>query len=381
MKRGPGEGTEGPNKRARGDKLEVRLLIPSKAAGSIIGKGGANIQKLRTDNNAAVRIPDCPGPERVMSVEGDDADTLLAVIEQSLPLMTEEAVSNRRHSTSNSNNSQLEVRLLIHQSIVGGVIGKGGTQIKEIREKSGANIKVYQTAAPQSTDRCVTVYGTVEKISLAVREVFKIVFNTEVRGMDQPYDPINFDGFYANEYGGFGSEMDMRGGYFPPMRDGPGGGRGGMRGGMGGNFGGGPRGGSGGGGGGGMAGGFRGGFRGGFSGGRNQGFGDRSEGFGSAAADFPGINDEGEKQTTQVTIPKDAAGAIIGPGGNRIRRIRTDSRCGISISEVEADSNDRIITITGTANQIQFAQFLLQQAVREHGGPSSQTTGFGNGKF
>ena len=185
MKRGPGEGTEGPNKRARGDKLEVRLLIPSKAAGSIIGKGGANIQKLRTDNNAAVRIPDCPGPERVMSVEGDDADTLLAVIEQSLPLMTEEAVSNRRHSTSNSNNSQLEVRLLIHQSIVGGVIGKGGTQIKEIREKSGANIKVYQTAAPQSTDRCVTVYGTVEKISLAVREVFKIVFNTEVRGMDR----------------------------------------------------------------------------------------------------------------------------------------------------------------------------------------------------
>ncbi len=57
MKRGPGEPEEGPNKRSRSDRFEVRLLIPSKVAGSIIGKGGANIQKLRTDNNATVRIP------------------------------------------------------------------------------------------------------------------------------------------------------------------------------------------------------------------------------------------------------------------------------------------------------------------------------------
>ena len=38
-------------------------------AGSVIGKGGANIQKLRTEYSAGVRIPDCPGPERIMSVQ------------------------------------------------------------------------------------------------------------------------------------------------------------------------------------------------------------------------------------------------------------------------------------------------------------------------
>ena len=35
-----------------------------------------------------------------------------------------------------------ELRLLIHQSIVGGIIGKSGSKIKEIRENTGANIKV-----------------------------------------------------------------------------------------------------------------------------------------------------------------------------------------------------------------------------------------------
>lgn len=377
MKRGPGETGESPNKRPRGDKFEARVIIPSKVAGSLIGKGGANIQKLRSDNNATVRIPDCPGPERVMTIEGEVIDVLLAVIEQSLPLMTDEAVSHRNRQGANTGETQVEVRVLVHQSIVGGIIGKGGSQIKEIREKTGSNIKVYQTAAPQSTDRCVALYGSMEKVILGVKEVFDITFGSELRGHVQPYDPINYDAYYANEYGGYGSEMDGRAGPFPGRGGPAGGGRGGMRGGPGGNFGGpGPMPGFGG---------FRGGRGGGnsgFSGGRNQDFGGgRGSGYGQTAMDFPGINEDGDKESTQVTIPKEAAGAIIGPGGNRVRRIRTESRCSITISEADTGSNERIITITGTATQIQCAQYLLQQAVREHGGPPQQNSSFGGGRF
>ena len=35
-----------------------------------------------------------------------------------------------------------ELRFLIHQSIAGGVIGKGGEKIKEIRQTTGAGVKV-----------------------------------------------------------------------------------------------------------------------------------------------------------------------------------------------------------------------------------------------
>ena len=380
MKRGPVDGAHGgPMKRPRGDKSRVRLMISSRVAGSIIGKGGSNIQKLRTGNNATVRVPDCPGPERVMTVEADDEETIIAVLEQSLPLMSEEAVRARpgRDSSHSSGNreSGLEVRMLVHQSLVGGIIGKSGYKIKEIREASGANIKVYQTCAPQSTERVVSLQGNCEKIILAVREVFKILGENEIKGVEHPYDPINFDGFYGSDYGGYGSENDI-GGFGGGPRGGGGGGQG-MRGGFGGppaGFNGPP-------------GGFRGGRGGGFGGqrgGGGGGFGPEPDFGGFGGKPFGGNldDDSGEKESTQVTIPKDAAGAIIGPGGSRIRKIRSDSRANITIDEAVSGTNERIITINGTQKQIQMAQFLLQQSVREHGsggGPPQQ--GFRGGRF
>ena len=77
--------------------------------------------------------------------------------------------------TPDINSGPQEIRLLIHQSVVGGIIGKGGSKIKEIREESGANIKVYGACAPQSSDRCVVVQGTNEKIVAALHPIMHIV--------------------------------------------------------------------------------------------------------------------------------------------------------------------------------------------------------------
>jgi heterogeneous nuclear ribonucleoprotein K len=230
-------------KRPRGDKFETRLLVPSKVAGSIIGKGGSNIQKLRADNNANVRIPDCPGPERVMTILTSDCESAVKVVEQSLPYMTEDAVRGGPGGAANSSpDAAIELRFLIHQSIVGGIIGRAGFKIKEIRDNSGANIKVYQNCAPQSTDRCVSIQGAADKIAKAAGEVLNVVVMTEIKGPDQQYDPINFDSFYSTEYGGYGSEMETGFGGGPGGAGGRGGRGGGGRGGGGGgrgNFGGG----------------------------------------------------------------------------------------------------------------------------------------------
>ena len=426
MKRGNYEGGPSPgaataaSKRHRGDKFEVRLLVPSKCAGSIIGKGGQNIQKLRTEFNANIRVPDCPGPERVMTIHCDTPEVVGSVLEQTIPLLGEDATA--RNGTNAGVKQEvgsadgLEARLLIHQSIVGGIIGRAGFKIKEIRDSSGANIKVYQTCAPQSTDRCVAVQGALPKIIMALKEVFDIINNTEIKGPDQPYDPINFDGYYACEYGGFGTEQDVYGSGGGPGRNVSGGRGGGVpRGGgrmpsggapqgpMNGGYMGGPgfngpqRGGRGGRGGGGnydenYSGGRFGGHR------QQRGGGDYQVGYnnvdvanytknnsnsnnfnvGGGNADqqnqgappqFNMQEDNGEQETTQVTIPKDMAGAIIGPGGSRIRKIRSDSKANITIDEPVQGSNERIITISGTQRQIQTAQYLLQQSVREHAGP------------
>jgi len=73
-----------------------------------------------------------------------------------------------------------------------------------------------------------------------------------------------------------------------------------------------------------------------------------------------------QSTSTQVSIPKDLAGAIIGKGGSRIRQIRQESGAGITIDEAMPGSNDRIITITGNNEQIQNAQYLLQMSVKQY---------------
>ena len=70
--------------------------------------------------------------------------------------------------------------------------------------------------------------------------------------------------------------------------------------------------------------------------------------------------------TIQVTIPKDLAGSIIGKGGQRIKQICHESGASIKIDEPLEGSEDRIITITGTQDQTQSAQYLLRNSVKQY---------------
>lgn len=364
-----------PQKRSRsGDDITVRLLIPSKAAGSIIGKGGHNITKLRTEYKASVTVPDCPGPERILTISSD-LDTVLQVVNEIIPNVDD--ATGRSGSRGGGGGEDVDLRLLVHQSQAGCIIGKSGFKIKELREKTGARIKIFSNCCPQSTERICQISGRPNTCIDSIREIMELIKTSPIKGMNNPYDPHNYDDFHSQEYGGFG-DQDGKGG-----RGGPGGGMyGGMGGpppmgrggrfgpGVGGNMGPGPRGPRGGmGGPGGMGpvrGGGFGGGRGGFGGNRgNASNGMMSNspmnmGGGNSGGQGPMLG--GGKGSTQVTIPKDLAGAIIGKGGARIRKIRSDSGAGITIDEPLPGSNDRIITITGSPNQIQMAQYLLQQS-------------------
>ncbi|KAK2576771.1 hypothetical protein KPH14_005415 [Odynerus spinipes] len=120
-------GPTSPHKRYRQGDDELRLLIPSKVAGSIIGKGGQNITKLRSQYKASIIVPDCPGPERVLTISSD-LSTVLQVLNEVVPNLEE---NGSRHGSD-----EIDVRMLVHQSQAGCVIGKGGLKIKELREVS-----------------------------------------------------------------------------------------------------------------------------------------------------------------------------------------------------------------------------------------------------
>ena len=211
-----------------------------------------------------------------------------------------------------------EIRLLIQTGAVGAIIGKGGNKIKQIREQSGANVKAYQNCAPQSSDRVVSIKGDRETLIPALRLCLQVIVENGQRGSGMPYDPANFDSFFAHEYGGFGGQagrFGMEGGRGrggvqrgPGRVPAPGGfgrpdgfippigfpsrpmGRGFGQEGFGRDLG------------------FGGG--GGVGGGRGK-FGDAGGRFNSSAGTGLEI-DDGPRETTQVTIPKEVAGAIIG---------------------------------------------------------------------
>ncbi|KAK6312874.1 heterogeneous nuclear ribonucleoprotein K isoform X1 [Coregonus clupeaformis] len=395
------------------DMVELRILLQSKNAGAVIGKGGKNIKSLRTDFNASVSVPDSSGPERILSI-GAEIETVGEILLKIIPTLEE-------YQQYNGMDFDCELRLLIHQSLAGSIIGVKGAKIKELRENTQTNIKLFQECCPQSTDRVVLVSGKSERVVECIKIMLDLIAEAPIKGRTQPYDPNFYDETY--DYGGFTMMFEERGG----------GGAGGGRRPMGGFH---MRGGRGGGGfdrmpsgRGGRGGpmpparreyeemsprrgpppphpgrGGRGGSRGrnlplappqrgggddhysydsyrgsaddrqnsdrrgrpGDRYGDNMGGGgyDNSSSWNSYQSGGRGsYNDMGGPViTTQVTIPKDLAGSIIGKGGQRIKQIRHESGASIKIDEPLEGSEDRIITISGTQDQIQNAQYLLQNS-------------------
>ncbi|XP_078688015.1 heterogeneous nuclear ribonucleoprotein K-like isoform X1 [Branchiostoma floridae x Branchiostoma belcheri] len=438
------------NKRARPPPpVDLRILLQSKNAGAIIGKQGSNIKRLRSEYKATVTVPDCTGPERILTISADlntACDCLLDII----PVLEDYQQHYQQHKDLNFD---CELRMLVHQSQAGCIIGRAGFKIKELREQTEANIKVYSECCPGSTERVVALTGKPEKCIGAIKKIIELLQKAPIKGPNSQYDPFLYDEFYAAEYGGYTSYDDTRGGRGGDRRGGfsgrggsgggprgrggpprgPRGGMSGQRSGMGGSMGhrdhdfhgghggggaSGPRGprmmgsemrsgpppgsrGMGGGGGpppmrnrGGMM------SQGGQGGRPGMGGSDRMGGYGGGGRDFTrddygggsrfgrdrdrdgmggggyggggggfrsgndGFSGGGNINSTQVTIPKELAGSIIGRGGSRIRSIRERSEAQIKIDEPLPGSTDRIITISGNDDQIRNAQFLLQNSVR-----------------
>uniref|UniRef100_A0A3Q0R897 Heterogeneous nuclear ribonucleoprotein K n=1 Tax=Amphilophus citrinellus TaxID=61819 RepID=A0A3Q0R897_AMPCI len=366
------------------EMVELRILLQSKNAGAVIGKGGKNIKALRTDVSTSILCT-----PNILSISAD-IETVGEILLKIIPTLEE-------YQQYNGMDFDCELRLLIHQSLAGSIIGVKGAKIKELRENTKTSIKLFQECCPQSTDRVVLVGGKTERVVECIKTMLELISEAPIKGRTQPYDPNFYDETY--EYGGFTMMFEERGGGRRPMGGFP------MRGSR-------------------SSHGDRGfdrmpssrGGRGpmppsrrdydemsprrgpppphssrvgrGSSRGRNIPMGHPHRGdrrgrpdrysdsmvsdpllnacssgtsISMGASGRGSYNDMGGPViTTQVTIPKDLAGSIIGKGGQRIKQIRHESGASIKIDEPLEGSEDRIITISGTQDQIQNAQYLLQ---------------------
>jgi heterogeneous nuclear rnp K-like protein 2 len=90
----------------------------------------------------------------------------------------------------------------------------------------------------------------------------------------------------------------------------------------------------------------------------------------SPAHDPYGMAGAATANTQKIAIPTICAGCVIGKGGAVIRDLRAQSGTNISIADADpATLEERVVTLTGTPQGIQTAIFLIRQLVEQYQPP------------
>lgn len=263
------------------------------------------------------------------------------------------------------------LRLLIPHILIGSIIGKGGARIREIQEASGARLNASDSCLPMSSERSLVVMGVADAVHIATYYVGSTLLEQlnerfggpaasayatrsgqpagSIPGGMQvvPYSPMPASGHYgrAENYPRhhdrrshptapapqYGQQYPSHGGApvnpTVPVQ---------------------------------------------YGGGQPQGYGAAPHaaphmaahgqpqphaaphGQQPAQAGMPG-----QPVTQQIYIPNDMVGAIIGKGGQKINEIRQMSGSVIKINEPQDNSNERLVTITGTEECNRMALYML----------------------
>ncbi|MBN3280082.1 HNRPK protein, partial [Polyodon spathula] len=143
------------------EMVELRVLLQSKNAGAVIGKGGKNIKALRTDVSIYYK------------------------------LYTKE--------------SNFVLLLCFFFKFIFNVCVSFISSLTNTQ----TTIKLFQECCPHSTDRVVLVGGKPDRVVECIKVILELISESPIKGRAQPYDPNFYDETY--DYGGFTMMYDDRG--------------------------------------------------------------------------------------------------------------------------------------------------------------------------
>mmetsp|Transcript_12097 Transcript_12097/g.33995 ORF Transcript_12097/g.33995 Transcript_12097/m.33995 type:complete len:550 (+) Transcript_12097:172-1821(+) len=257
--------------------ITFRVLVPSARAGTIIGRGGEVIKKLRDETGAKVNMANsvdgCDWRVVELTSSEDGMAPYCAALEAVMRCMYLLNIEEATHGDSS-------IKLLVANGDMGAVLGKGGKTITALRQESGAVIRVGKETPPgvaQPDDEVVDVEGKLYSVESALRGICTCLRNGIVA---------------RNRAAGSGG-----GGGFHAAA-GPG---------------------------------------------------------GTAVA-----VSSGPQETLRIHIRNDQVGGVIGKAGANISQIRQISGARVQIRDQEGADGNKEIEITGTMQECQAAQNLVQ---------------------
>ncbi|KIX06107.1 uncharacterized protein Z518_04081 [Rhinocladiella mackenziei CBS 650.93] len=144
--------------------IHIRAVISSAEAATCIGKGGENVTQIRRLSGAKCTVSDYSrgAVERILTVSGaqDAVAKAFGLIIRTLNNEPLEAPSTAQSKT-------YPLRLLIPHILIGSIIGKSGVRIREIQEASGARLNASDSCLPLSTERSLVVLGVADAVHIA----------------------------------------------------------------------------------------------------------------------------------------------------------------------------------------------------------------------
>ncbi|KAJ5826090.1 hypothetical protein N7474_003228 [Penicillium riverlandense] len=144
--------------------VHIRAVISSPEAATVIGKGGENVSQIRRLSGAKCTVSDYSrgAVERILTVSGpqDAVAKAFGLIIRTLNTEPLDAPSTAQSKT-------YPLRLLMPHILIGSIIGKGGSRIREIQEASGARLNASDACLPLSTERSLVILGVADAVHIA----------------------------------------------------------------------------------------------------------------------------------------------------------------------------------------------------------------------
>ncbi|KAM7277592.1 hypothetical protein ACFE04_004726 [Oxalis oulophora] len=120
----------------------VRVVCPEEKVGSIIGIGGAIVRSIQQDTGCEIKVVDevFDAENRIIAISGPvhPGDRISAVQDAVFRVLTRISMAL---PGSIENNNTISARLLVSSYLIGCLLGKGGSIIAEMRKSSGAYIR------------------------------------------------------------------------------------------------------------------------------------------------------------------------------------------------------------------------------------------------
>ncbi|KAI1504326.1 hypothetical protein F5X99DRAFT_35836 [Biscogniauxia marginata] len=357
--------------------IHIRAVISSPEAATIIGKGGENVSNIRKQSGAKCTVSDYQkgAVERILTVSG-----VVDAVAKAFGLIIRTLNNEPLGESSSAQSKTYPLRLLIPHVLIGSIIGKGGVRIREIQDASGARLNASDSCLPLSSERSLVVMGVADAVHIATYYVGSTLLEQlnerfggpaasayatrsggpagVVPGGMQvvPYCPQPAGGNFGQREN-YGRRPDPRAQPYPPapyaqpyphaaatpqpnpnvpMHYAP----------QAAGYGAAPH--------------MQPHHAGHVVGPQPHGGPQAQPMHGAAAGGMPGA-----PLTQQIYIPNDMVGAIIGKGGAKINEIRQISGSVIKINEPQDNSNERLVTITGTEECNRMALYMLYSRLGE----------------